>query len=157
MALNETPYIHKKSIFTIESPALDLSCMLRTISYKTTAAQVDVETQCDQGLTAPGKKTSTLDASFLTSFDSADGVGDGLWNQLDALDGALLIASLKPKDAVVDSTNPAKVFKFYMPPIDFVDIQTIGDKTVLPLNFTTGAPITCLSAAAVTAAIAALS
>lgn len=156
-APNENAYRHSKAIFAIQSPAIDLSCMLRTISYKTTAASVDLSNQCNPGLTGPGQKTSTLDATFLNSFDSADAAGDGMWNQLDALDGELVVALLKPKDATVDSTNPATVFKFYMPPIDFLDMQTIGDKTILPLNFTTGTPVKCVSEAEVTAAVAELS
>lgn len=142
MALNEDAYIHNKAILTITSPSIDLSCMVRTVSLTPADADVDISTQCAPGATAKGITTWTFAAEFLLSFDSADAAGDGLWNQLHALAKTKVSATLKPKDAAVDSTNPSAAFDFYMPTIPFLNVATIGDKTVMPLTATTvGAPV----------------
>ncbi len=130
MALNETPYIHSKATMVITTPSLDLSCMVRSVSLTASTTEIDLATQCAPGAAAPGVTTWTLAAELLVSFDSADAEGDGLWNQLNAIAGNLVTITIKPADATVDSTNPSAAFTMYMPQIDFINIATLGDKTV---------------------------
>ena len=142
MALNDNAYIHTKATINITSPAIDLSCMARTVSLTPADASIDISTQCAPGATAPGITTWTFTAEFLNSFDSAAAAGDGLWNQLNALAKTLVEITIKPKDAAVDSTNPSATFSMYFPSIPFINVQTIGDKTVVPVTGTAvGAPV----------------
>ena len=134
MALNETPYIHSKATIDISSPAIDLSCMARTVSLVPSDASVDIATQCAPGAAAPGITTWTFTAEFLMSYDSTDAAGDGLWNQLNAIAKTEVSITVKPADATVDSTNPSATFNMYVPSIPFIDVQTLGDKMLVPFT-----------------------
>ena len=141
MALNETAYVHTKATIDITSPALDISCMARTISLTPSDQAVDISTQCNPGATYPGLTTWTFTAELLNSYDSVALEGDGLWNQLQAIAKTLIVVTIKPADAVVSSANPSASFSMYMPSIPFLNVTTLGDKTLIPLTATTvGAP-----------------
>lgn len=142
MALNETAWIHSKALIEITSPAIDLSCLARTVALTPADASIDISTQCAPGATAPGITTWTFTAEFLNSYDSADAEGDGLWNQLNALAKTLVEITLTPADATVDSTNPSATFDMYMPSIPFINVTQIGDKTVVPVTGTAVGPPT---------------
>lgn len=141
MALNTTAYVHSKALIVLTSPSIDLSCLARTVSLIPTQTTVDISSQCSPGATAPGTTTWTFTAEFLNSFDATDAAGDGLWNQLQAIAGNLIEVTLTPADATVDSTNPSATFDMYMPEIPFLNVTTLGDKTLVPVTATTvGAP-----------------
>ena len=134
MALNELPYIHAKAVMTITSPAIDLSCVMRTVSLTAATATIDIGSQCAPGAQAPGIVTWTLNAEMLVTYDSVAAEGDGLWNQLSAIAGDLVTMTLKPKDATVSTMNPLATFTMYMPTIDFLNVTALGEKSLWTLN-----------------------
>ena len=132
--VNPVAYIHTKATINITSPALDLSCPARSLALTPSDSSVDISTQCSPGATALGITTWTFSCELLNSYDAVDEDGTGLWNQLEPLAKTLVQVAVKPADAATDSTNPTATFSGYFPSIPFINVQSIGDKTLVPIT-----------------------
>ena len=110
---------------------IDLKCHARQVSLTPDQEFVDISTFCNPGGEAPGQASWTLSLTGLQSFDGTD----GLYNQLQPLEGTNVAFEVTPDDtAAVSATNPKASGTVYVPLVPFIDAG-VGEATELSMDF----------------------
>lgn len=135
MPMNTAPFILRSPRINLTAGPIELVCVARQVALVPTDEEIDVETFCDPDGIEYGSTSWVLTVTALQTFDSADGVGDGLWNQLHALRKTTVAFELLPDNgAAVSSANPSATGNVRVPSIPFLD-GTPGEKTEMSLTF----------------------
>lgn len=121
MAMNTTPFIMRKPKIELGSGPITLECMGRTVKLTPADTLEDVGTFCAEGAEAPGLTKWVAEIELLMSYDSADGVGDGLWNQLHPLAKTQVTFAFTPSQDAVSTANPKFTGKLWVPSIAPLD------------------------------------
>lgn len=131
-----TPYIARNpsiqlvTVVGTSETVTELACHARTVRLTSDTDDVDVDTFCNPGGTAPGTTTWTAEFDGLQSFSTSTSA-PGLWDTLYPLFNTQQTFRIRPNgDSPVSGTNPQATFTAWVRPIPFLDSDR-GQTTVV--------------------------